>query len=621
LCLLLARGGRHRRCSICAAARPTSRPPSTSRPSRSRDDSRKTTEAASTTSSFEDKTTARTVNEAVNEARRKRGGSIGGTLKGITGSISSSTEKDSKHAKEGFREAVTTALSELKNERSVEIASTESEETVREETGKLVNPNDEVPATYAFYELQRRFRVSETIQQLTPVVLVAQEVPAPHEITRAWILQHDWILRRVLLDPTFLPALEYVRLGEPGAEVEQAELARNLEVQRQLVADLKEQIGDLEELIANRYLAFGQSVGTAERSLGRWPAIAGFPIPTWVRAMAERTLRDTEDPEQARLREEMAREELERKQQEERQLRAQLQRELATLAAMTDRFTAAYKEYIGQKVEVARLRLHIKQNILYYMQAIWDAEPPDQRFFRLHEVAVPRLEGQLSYSLSEDPDPDAMPQPPLWTRPLKLTARAKLDSPDDRATLAELADLDNLLGYKGNYMIFPLARPNVLTKYMMVPYADARAGLQDPDPFGNFTLEQLDRYVCCLKDQLADEDFDALRPGINEAYQRLLAQGTRLAEEVVVPTDSLLIQAAPSGPPLLEEFQLRHRAVDVERAAAKVQLDKLEVLRLASRIVDANFEDPSTDKVIIKGSTGSVVIDTGSTNPLPSDDG
>ncbi|VTZ59781.1 hypothetical protein EMEDMD4_1240009 [Sinorhizobium medicae] len=30
-----------------------------------------------------------------------------------------------------------------------------------------------------------------------------------------------------------------------------------------------------------------------------------------------------------------------------------------------------------------RLRMHVKQNILFYMQAIWNHEPPDQRFFRL----------------------------------------------------------------------------------------------------------------------------------------------------------------------------------------------------------------------------------------------
>ena len=33
--------------------------------------------------------------------------------------------------------------------------------------------------------------------------------------------------------------------------------------------------------------------------------------------------------------------------------------------------------------------MHVKENILYYMQAIWSHEPPDQRFFRLYNIDVP----------------------------------------------------------------------------------------------------------------------------------------------------------------------------------------------------------------------------------------
>jgi hypothetical protein len=40
--------------------------------------------------------------------------------------------------------------------------------------------------------------------------------------------------------------------------------------------------------------------------------------------------------------------------------------------------------------------------------------------------------------------------------------------------LAEIADLDSLLGFKGNYMIFPLLNSNVLTDFMMAPYVDSK---------------------------------------------------------------------------------------------------------------------------------------------------
>jgi hypothetical protein len=40
-----------------------------------------------------------------------------------------------------------------------------------------------------------------------PVILVAQEFPRPDEIDEDWIIANDWILRRVILDDSFLPAL------------------------------------------------------------------------------------------------------------------------------------------------------------------------------------------------------------------------------------------------------------------------------------------------------------------------------------------------------------------------------------------------------------------------------
>ena len=39
-------------------------------------------------------------------------------------------------------------------------------------------------------------------------------------------------------------------------------------------------------------------------------------------------------------------------------------------------------------------------------------------------------------------------------------------------TLAEVADIDNLLGFKGNYMMFPRRSRTPLTEFMTVPYFD-----------------------------------------------------------------------------------------------------------------------------------------------------
>src|SRR2546422_6514548 len=40
--------------------------------------------------------------------------------------------------------------------------------------------------------------LSEQLYRVMPVVLVAQEVPSPDQITEAWVITNDWILNRHL---------------------------------------------------------------------------------------------------------------------------------------------------------------------------------------------------------------------------------------------------------------------------------------------------------------------------------------------------------------------------------------------------------------------------------------
>jgi hypothetical protein len=95
---------------------------------------------------------------------------------------------ESKETKKDFHEAVFKAAEEYKQERSLEVNMTDSLDVQTEDSGKISNPNDEITVTYLFYELQRRFRVSEEIYRLTPVVAVAQEVPTPNQITELSLL-------------------------------------------------------------------------------------------------------------------------------------------------------------------------------------------------------------------------------------------------------------------------------------------------------------------------------------------------------------------------------------------------------------------------------------------------
>ena len=153
----------------------------------------------------------------------------------------------------------------------MEIDTSESSETEATTFHEIQNPNDELAVTYLFYELQRTYRISERIHKLTPVILVANEVPAPHEIDDAWLIQHDWILRRAILDNSFRPALDYLTKSFVGAEVNIRILEANAIAQKNLVDKINQQIQTQMGLLAsNERERSGRGPGACQQ-----PAAAG----------------------------------------------------------------------------------------------------------------------------------------------------------------------------------------------------------------------------------------------------------------------------------------------------------------------------------------------------------
>ena len=260
---------------------------------------------------------------------------------------------------------------------------------------------------------------------------------------------------------------------------------------------------------------------------------------------------DNQSADAAGIRERAARDAYEKAMQDERDLMARLDREVTALTAMSDAYTKALSEHLNRKTQISRLRVHVKQNILYYMQAIWLMEPPDQRYFRLHKVQVPIFEKQAKslYTIKGAPGLNFAPDPSQPKVDIHAyTVNTKVDPAFKTADLIEVADLDNPLGFKGNYMIFPLKKPNALTSFMMAPYLEQEWGLYDPDEFGNMTLDEFSDYVCCLKDKLPEKDFEAAKPELQALLEKLLTAPLRNNEEIVLPTDSLFIEALPGVP-------------------------------------------------------------------------
>lgn len=152
------------------------------------------------------------------------------------------SSKESASIKKEMRESVLKSAQEYRQQHRMEVETSESVETEATTFHEIQNPNDELAVTYLFYELQRTYRISERIHQLTPVILVANDVPAPHEIDDAWLIEHDWILRRAILDDSFRPALDYLTKSFVGAEVNIRILESNAIAQKNLVDQINQQV-------------------------------------------------------------------------------------------------------------------------------------------------------------------------------------------------------------------------------------------------------------------------------------------------------------------------------------------------------------------------------------------
>ena len=290
------------------------------------------------------------------------------------------------------------------------------------------------------------------------------------------------------------------------------------------------------------------------------------------------------------------------------------------LDKVTQEYTSALEAQTNRRVAIDQLRVHVKENILYYMQAISDHEPPDQRFFRLADVEVTLPESEERTCLLRKAEPDEIfPDVPyIWRENERYVIEScsppQLPDRDDAPTmrLVQLADLDRPLGYKGNYIIFPLKTCVYLTEYMMSEFYDDYFGVRDPDLAGNFTTEQLVKYT----EELLNDDTVELSLGQREALERMvldrLQRPTRDNDLVIVPTGQLYMEALLGTHPLLEQFKMTHRAIDAAKARAEWRQAEIENLRRAARLLQAepDLEDPDIDKHIVVDGNGAVVVET-----------
>jgi hypothetical protein len=537
---------------------------------------------------------------------------------GAEASYAKESSNESADNRKDFREAVVKAAQEYKNERSVEINTSDSSEFEAQETGKIKNPNDEITVTYLFYELQQRYSICETLNRITPVVLIAEEVPNPCDIDNAWLIANAFPIRKALLDESLLPALYYLTNKIVGDEIALDELKRNMEIHREILRKTNVEYISIKESLGSRYAALEKST---QRRIEAVDERRESGLEKLIEdAMEQEDISET--VEVTKLREEAAKDEYDKAARDEREARASLDREITAMEAATKTYTDALSEHLNHQTQVEQLRLHVVDKILYYMQVIWSFEPPDQRFLRLYKLQVPDIKGEKKYTFIKQAEPQ---YPDLTTNsyifkaefeplPLEYESDETANESYIRKSLVELADLDTLLGFKGNYLIFPMKENNAITDYMMTPFLNRYSGLSEQDTTADWTLKDYENYVQFLKNEAMksaeakDHYENVLKPELYKLYKKIITKSLRQNEEIVVPTGSLFIEALPGKHPILEDFKLMHRAIDVKKVQAEVRYAELENLRSAARLLSNKFDDPKIDKKIVVEGTDRINV-------------
>jgi hypothetical protein len=165
-------------------------------------------------------------------------------------------------------------------------------------------------------------------------------------------------------------------------------------------------------------------------------------------------------------------------------------------------------------------------------------------------------------------------------------------------------------------MIFPVVNFNYMNWFMMKDYLNftidpnqpqgGTVQAQDPADLGDVSLSDLQRAYNAIS-ATNPASFTQNEQQFRAIMQRLLEDEN---DEIIVPSHSLYIEALPGTHPLLEDFKLIHRAVDVKKAQAEARHAELENLRLASRLETGVLSDPDIDKMVVVADNKNVNVDS-----------
>lgn len=516
------------------------------------------------------------------------------------------TESNRQHRQ--MSEATRKAAEKVRQEREVSIENSQEFEDSMESTQKIHNPNNEVTVTYLMYELERRYQVHQRLESVTPVIMLALDMPSPSELTEGWVLEHAWILRRALLDDSFEDAIFLIENGRQSdafdIQVKKATYEREQAAMSGITTEFDALISDRDALRsqiinfqkqANDYEAGEDSTGDKVKDFF---LSGGFSI-----------FGGDSRPDQGKLYESMinaAESRLKHVDQRAEELATAQRAAKREAREAGQQYAEALKAIAQKDTQIKQLLLHIRQNIFHYMHAIWEMKHPDQWFFEWSEKMVYHIgAGKVACTLSRWEN--YWPMPPGVEREGSPYV-VKCDPPvppnidvlseEDKVPLGSIAHVDQLLGFKGNYAVFPLKDCTHITDYMMREFADDYFGARDPAlDLGVTSAELVDYAKEVWEDEvLSDED----RTTLSEIIAKSLSSPVPDTQEIILPTGQIYMEALKGETTLLEDFKLAHRGLDLLKVQEEVRQGRLENLRRAGRMVDTeiNFDDPDVDKYV-----------------------
>lgn len=565
-----------------------------------------TTESTSTTRLESEAIEAATM--AVNNQFSANGSfNIGvGTIGGST-DFKLNTSEESRRTLKNFSELARKAVDSLKNQVEVKVDSSEDYSSEMTDLRTITNSNNEITVTFLLYELERRYRVETQLAAVRPVVLYALDVPDPDEITAAWILEYSDQLRQFLLDPTLRPVLDDLEQTHSRADLGYRLAGTRLEEQRQIYKTLAAEIDELEAAVATLTSdAASAAVGAATakaaepdvlETIGEAIVTGGVSLLLPSGSTADETL-----DAQARAYEKLIQE-----------LNRKLDTRRAAIAAAAGAISAAYESYqekalIRSRSELAetRLAVHIRDNIFHYMHGIWSTTHPDNRYFDLHDKSVPfHAPKAADYTLGDPPAAGIigpLPGIDMLGDDKVLAIKKPAANATVRRQLAEIADIDRPLGFRGNFAVFELRECSQLTDYMAAEFVDPDTGVADPGLItGLTTTELLDYLEAAIAHDLLNQDqLDALK----ELVRHITHEQSDWADDLVLPTGQVMLEALKGETTLLEPFKLVHRGIDVIAAEEDVRAKRLDALRRARKVATDDLErDPTTVERFYLGET------------------